>query len=29
MKTAFIFHGTDDTPQKHWFAWVKKELEKK
>ena len=29
MKTAFIFHGTSDTPLSHWFPALKIHLEKK
>lgn len=29
MKTAFIIHGTSDTPDSHWFGWLKRELEKR
>ncbi len=28
MKNAIIFHGTDDTPHSHWYAWLKTELER-
>lgn len=27
MKNAVILHGTDATPQDHWFNWLKQELE--
>ncbi len=27
MKNAIIFHGTDDNPNRHWFGWLKTELE--
>lgn len=29
MKNAVILHGTEDSPKKNWFAWLKKELVKK
>lgn len=28
-KRVFIVHGWDDNPKKHWFPWLKKELEKR
>lgn len=27
MKRAVLLHGTDGTPNDHWFPWLKKELE--
>lgn len=29
MKRAVILHGTDGSPKENWFAWLKKELEKR
>lgn len=29
MKRVFIVHGWDDTPEKGWFPWLKKELEER
>jgi uncharacterized protein len=28
-KRVFIVHGWDDSPDKHWLPWLKKELEKR
>ncbi len=28
MKNAIIFHGTDDNPDRYWYKWLGKELEK-
>jgi uncharacterized protein len=28
MKKAIIFHGTDDNPDRYWYRWLGKELEK-
>jgi len=28
MKNAIIFHGTDDNPERYWYSWLGKELEK-
>ncbi len=28
MRNAIIFHGTDDNPNRYWYKWLGKELEK-
>ncbi|MBU1976283.1 MAG: alpha/beta hydrolase [Nanoarchaeota archaeon] len=28
-RTAFIFHGSNGYPERHWFPWIKKKLEQK
>lgn len=28
MKNTIIFHGTDDNPDRYWYKWLGKELEK-
>ncbi len=28
MKSAIIFHGTDDNPDRYWYGWLGGELEK-
>lgn len=28
MKNAIIFHGTDDNPNRYWYKWLGRELEK-
>lgn len=28
MKHAIIFHGTDDNPDRYWYGWLGRELEK-
>lgn len=28
MKNVIIFHGTDDNPDRYWYKWLGKELEK-
>lgn len=29
MKNALILHGTDGNPNKHWYPWLNRELEKR
>ncbi len=29
MKNAIILHAMEDTPENHWYPWLKQELEKK
>lgn len=29
IKTAFIFHGSNGNPGKHWYPWLKDKLEEK
>jgi len=29
MKNAIILHAMEDTPEDHWYPWLKQELEKK
>lgn len=29
MKNAIILHAMEDTPENHWYPWLKEELEKK
>ena len=28
IQTAFIIHGSNGNPNKHWYPWLKEELEK-